>query len=42
MSGGFVLREMNGDLFTAPSDYALAHCVTTSMIMGAGIAVQFK
>lgn len=38
----FVLKEISGDLFSAPSDYALAHCVSADLRMGAGIAVKFK
>lgn len=35
-------RKVKGDLFSAPSEYALAHCVATDMDMGAGIAIQFR
>lgn len=42
MSDELVFREIKGDLFTAPSEFSLAHCVTTSMVMGAGIAKLFK
>lgn len=34
--------EVEGDLFSASGDYALAHCVAADLKMGAGIAVQFK
>lgn len=37
-----VFREVEGDLFTAPDEYALAHCVAADMKMGAGIAVKFR
>ncbi len=37
-----VVREIEGDLFTASEEYSLAHCVATDFRMGAGIAVQFK
>ncbi|XP_049793057.1 transcription initiation factor TFIID subunit 1-like isoform X2 [Schistocerca nitens] len=37
-----VVTEINGDLFTAPADYSLAHCVAEDMRMGSGIAVTFK
>lgn len=37
-----VLREVEGDLFTASKDYALAHCVAADLRMGAGIAVAFR
>lgn len=42
MSDGIIFREIKGNLFTAPSDYALAHCVTTNFSMGAGIAREFR
>lgn len=42
MSGEFVLREIDGDLFSAPQEYALAHCVAADLRMGAGIAVKFR
>lgn len=42
MSGEFVLREVNGDLFAAPEEYALGHCVAADLRMGAGIAVKFR
>lgn len=37
-----VFREVEGDLFTASKDYALAHCVASDLKMGAGIAVAFR
>lgn len=42
MAEDLVFREIKGDLFTAPDDFALAHCVPVSMTMGAGIARLFK
>lgn len=38
----FVFREIEGDLFSAPNAYSLAHCVAADLKMGAGIAVAFK
>lgn len=35
-------RTVEGDLFTASEEYALAHCVATDLRMGAGIAVMFR
>lgn len=37
-----VVREVQGDLFEAPADYSLAHCVAEDLRMGAGIAVRFR
>lgn len=42
MSAGIVFREIKGNLFDSTSEYALAHCVTTNMSMGAGIAREFR
>lgn len=42
MSDGLILREVKGDLFSAPEDVALAHCVTVTMTMGAGVARLFR
>ena len=36
------VREVFSDLFDAPEDYSLAHCVAEDMNMGSGIAVQFR
>ncbi|XP_055612432.1 ADP-ribose glycohydrolase OARD1-like isoform X2 [Uranotaenia lowii] len=36
------VREIDGDLFAAPKDHSLAHCVAADLKMGAGIAVRFK
>jgi len=38
----YTLSEVDGDLFSAPKTYSLAHCVGADLAMGAGIAVQFK
>lgn len=38
----FVLKEINGDLFTASPEYSLGHCVAADLRMGKGIAVVFK
>jgi hypothetical protein len=38
--GKFVLKEINGDLFSATT--SLAHCVGADLKMGMGIAVMFK
>lgn len=35
-------KEVKQNLFTAPDDYALAHCVAKDFMMGAGIALEFK
>ena len=36
------LREIVGDLFAAPSNHSLAHCVSEDLHMSQGIAKQFK
>ncbi|XP_023303271.2 ADP-ribose glycohydrolase OARD1 isoform X1 [Lucilia cuprina] len=41
-SYNYKLTEVEGDLFSAPKDYSLAHCVAADLGMGAGIAVVFK
>lgn len=33
--------EINGDLFTAPRGYYLAHCISGDFALGAGIAKKF-
>lgn len=38
--GKFVLKELNGDLFSAKT--SMAHCVGADLKMGMGIAVKFK
>ncbi len=35
-------KEINGDLFSAPDRYALAHCVSADKALGAGIALEFR
>lgn len=37
-----VVQEVEGNLFSASSDYSLAHCVAEDFRMSAGIAVTFK
>ncbi|XP_069669249.1 uncharacterized protein [Periplaneta americana] len=37
-----IVTEVDGDLFTAPKEYSLAHCVATDLRMGSGIAVTFR
>jgi hypothetical protein len=37
-----IVKEVDGDLFTAPKEWSLAHCVATDMRMGSGIAVGFR
>ena len=34
--------EKNGDLFTAPQEYYLAHCISNDFALGAGIAKKFN
>jgi hypothetical protein len=36
------IKEVDGDLFEAPKEYSLAHCVAADMRMGSGIAVNFR
>uniref|UniRef100_A0A3P9NHP6 O-acyl-ADP-ribose deacylase 1 n=1 Tax=Poecilia reticulata TaxID=8081 RepID=A0A3P9NHP6_POERE len=36
------IKYVTGDLFTAPSQESLAHCVSEDLRMGKGIAVLFK
>lgn len=38
----FIYREIQGDLFTTPSNVSLAHCVSTDMQMSKGIAKIFR
>lgn len=38
----WIFKIVEGDLFSAPEKYALAHCVAVDMHMGAGIAVKFR
>ncbi|XP_034247461.1 serine/arginine repetitive matrix protein 2-like [Thrips palmi] len=37
-----IIHEVEGDLFTARRDTSLAHCVSSDMKMGAGIAIHFR
>lgn len=37
-----LFREVDGDLFSAPKEYSLAHCVAADLKMGAGIAIKFR
>ncbi|XP_035783705.1 ADP-ribose glycohydrolase OARD1-like [Anopheles albimanus] len=41
-TGASCVRETDGDLFGAPKDHSLAHCVAADLKMGGGIAVKFK
>lgn len=36
------IKEVRGDLFSAPAGCALVHCVGEDLLMGRGIATQFK
>lgn len=36
------IQYAKADLFTAPQDYILAHCISADFRLGAGIAVKFK
>jgi O-acetyl-ADP-ribose deacetylase (regulator of RNase III) len=36
------MEEIKGDLFSCCNDYSLAHCVSEDLVMGKGIAVEFK
>lgn len=36
------IAEIKQDLFTMPSDYALAHCISADFALGAGIAKEFN
>jgi hypothetical protein len=36
------LLHVQGDLFNAPEDFSLAHCVSRDLKMGKGIAVLFR
>jgi hypothetical protein len=40
--GHEIVKEVFGDLFDAPKEWSLAHCVATDMRMGSGIAVSFR
>lgn len=41
-SSRLVINEVSGDLFDAPTKYALGHCVAADLKMGKGIAVKFR
>lgn len=41
-SSAFTIEQIQGDLFTSPSSSSLAHCVSTDLAMGKGIALLFK
>ncbi len=36
------IKEIRGDLFSAPDRYAFAHCVSADKALGAGIALEFR
>lgn len=38
----FVFEEIDGDLFKAPSNFSIGHCVAADLKMGKGIAVKFR
>lgn len=38
----YKIVEVDGNLFEAPKEYSLAHCVAADMRMGSGIAVTFR
>lgn len=37
-----IYKEVQQDLFSVPSDYALAHCISSDFALGAGIAKEFN
>ena len=37
-----ILKEEKRDLFTVDNKYCLAHCISSDLAMGAGIAVKFQ
>ncbi|XP_060651270.1 ADP-ribose glycohydrolase OARD1 [Drosophila nasuta] len=37
-----VIKEINGDLFSAGAEYSMCHCVAADLRMGKGIAVKFR
>lgn len=39
---GFFIEEIKGDLFGVESSFSLGHCVSQDLVMGKGIAVEFK
>jgi hypothetical protein len=38
----YKIKEVEGDLFSAPKNVSLAHCVAADLKMGAGIAIKFR
>lgn len=36
-----ILKEVKLDLFRVPSNFYLAHCISSDFVMGAGIAMEF-
>lgn len=39
---GFCIEEIKGDLFGVEDSFSLGHCVSQDLVMGKGIAVEFK
>ena len=37
-----LIHKVEGDLFTASSEYSLAHCIAKDFCMGTGIVIHFK
>ncbi|XP_037934200.1 ADP-ribose glycohydrolase OARD1 [Teleopsis dalmanni] len=37
-----IIKEVNGDLFSAESSFSMAHCVAEDMRLGKGIAIKFR
>ena len=37
-----IINEIKGDLFKAPKEYYLAHCISGDFALGSGIAKKFK
>lgn len=38
----YIISELKGDVFSAPEEFSLGHCVAKDFRMGSGIAVKFK
>lgn len=38
----WIFNDIEGDLFSAPKNVSLAHCVASDFLMSAGVAVKFK
>lgn len=36
------ITEIAGDLFAAPKEYSIGHCVSADLHMGKGIAAKFR